>query len=126
MVVRGATSRWQTRQSRAPSLTLGSWRVYRFRVAATDSAGRLGAWSAESRIRVRQALQTEATASYSGAWPRKASVSFLEGATRSRLRRGIPWNSRSASVGSRGSRRKARVAAERRSTLMASVSQLST
>ena len=63
-------------------MTLGSWRVYGFRVAATDSAGRLGAWSAESRIRVRQALQTEATASYSGAWPRKASVSFLEGATR--------------------------------------------
>jgi hypothetical protein len=63
-------------------VTLDSWRVYGFRVAATDSAGRLGAWSAESKIRARQAIQTEDQAGYSGAWPRKASLSFLEGATR--------------------------------------------
>ena len=63
-------------------LTLDAWRVYGFRVAATDSAGRLGAWSAENVIRARQAIQTEDHADYSGAWARKTSVSFLEGATR--------------------------------------------
>jgi len=63
-------------------LTLDSWRVYGFRVAAIDSAGRLGAWSAESKIRARQALQTEALASYAGAWTRKVALSYLEGATR--------------------------------------------
>ena len=62
--------------------TLDSWRVYGFRVAATDSAGRLGAWSAESVIRARQALQTEDTATYSGSWARKTAPSLLEGATR--------------------------------------------
>lgn len=64
------------------ALTLDSWRVYGFRVAAKDSAGRLGAWSPESVIRTRQALQTEENASYAGSWPRKASLSYLEGATR--------------------------------------------
>ncbi len=63
-------------------VTLDSWRVYGFRVAATDSSGRLGAWSPEKVIRARQALQTEDDASYSGAWTRKTSLSFLEGATR--------------------------------------------
>ena len=63
-------------------LTLDSWRVYGFRVAAKNSAGRLGAWSAVSVIRARQALQTEAIASYSGAWTRKAAKSHLEGTTR--------------------------------------------
>jgi hypothetical protein len=64
-------------------MTLDSWRVYGFRVAAVDSAGHLGAWSAESRIRTRQALQTESGVTYSGAWPRKVSLSYLEGSTRS-------------------------------------------
>ena len=63
-------------------LTLDSWRVYGFRVAAKDSAGRLGAWSPESRIRARQAIQTEEKADYSGTWTRKAASSHLEGATR--------------------------------------------
>jgi hypothetical protein len=63
-------------------MTLDSWRVYGFRVAAVDSAGRLGAWSAESKIRTRQALQTESNITYSGAWPRKVSPSYLEGSTR--------------------------------------------
>ena len=63
-------------------LTLDSWRVYGFRVAAKDSAGRLGAWSPESRIRARQAIQTEETANYAGSWTRKAASSHLEGATR--------------------------------------------
>ncbi len=83
-------------------LTLDSWRVYGFRVAATDSAGRLGAWSAERVIRARQALQTEETATYSGSWTRKGALSLLEGATRvaseagasaqfSVSRRGIAW-----------------------------------
>ena len=63
-------------------LTLDPWRVYSFRVAATDSAGRLGAWSAESVIRARQALQTEENADYSGTWTRKGALSLLEGATR--------------------------------------------
>ena len=61
---------------------LDSWRVYGFRVAAKDSAGRLGAWSPESRIRARQAIQTEATAIFSGSWTRKAALSHLEGSTR--------------------------------------------
>ena len=47
-------------------LTLDSWRVYGFRVAAKDSAGRLGAWSPESRIRARQAIQTEEKAELLG------------------------------------------------------------
>ena len=83
-------------------LTLDSWRVYGFRVAATDSAGRLGAWSAERVIRARQALQTEETADYSGSWTHKGALSLLEGATRvaseagasaefSVSRRGIAW-----------------------------------
>lgn len=63
-------------------LTLDSWRVYGFRVAAKDSTGRLGAWSAESQIRARQALQTEEKASYAGVWTRKTALSYLEGATR--------------------------------------------
>ena len=63
-------------------LTLDSWRVYGFRVAATDSAGRLGAWSPERLIRARQALQTEETADYSGTWARKGALSLLEGSTR--------------------------------------------
>ena len=63
-------------------LTLDAWRVYGFRVAAADSAGRLGAWSAERVIRARQALATEETASYSGAWTRKGALSLLEGTTR--------------------------------------------
>ena len=63
-------------------LTLDSWRVYSFRVAATDLAGRLGAWSPESLIRARQAVQTEEKAGYSGTWTRKAAAVALEGATR--------------------------------------------
>ena len=64
------------------AMTLDSWRVYGFRVAATDSAGRLGAWSSEHAIRTRQAIQTEDQAGYSGSWSRTTSLSFLEGATR--------------------------------------------
>ena len=68
-------------KSRA-ALTVDSWRVHGFRVAAMDSAGRLGPWSPESVFRARQAIQTEDQASYSGVWARKASLSFLEGTTR--------------------------------------------
>jgi hypothetical protein len=84
------------------TLTLDSWRVYGFRVAATDSAGELGPWSPESRVRARQAIQTEGSASYAGAWARKTSLSYLEGSARRASatgaavefkvsRRGIAW-----------------------------------
>jgi hypothetical protein len=64
------------------TLTLDSWRAYGFRLAATDAAGRLGPWSPEVRVRARQALQTEDSANYAGAWPRTTSLSYLEGSAR--------------------------------------------
>jgi hypothetical protein len=83
-------------------MTLASWRVYGFRVAAIDTTGRLGSWSPESVLRVREALQTEQTATFTGAWARKGSLSLLEGSTRFSIeagasvefkvdQRGIAW-----------------------------------
>ena len=63
-------------------LTLDAWRVYALRVAAVNSSGQIGAWSAVSRFRGRQAIETEDGATYAGAWARKSSQAYLEASTR--------------------------------------------
>jgi hypothetical protein len=83
-------------------LTAESWRVYGLRVAAIDSAGRQSAWSAERRIRARQAIRTGEDATYSGSWADISGSAFLEGSTRATTdsgasagfnvsRRGVAW-----------------------------------
>src|SRR5262245_19378377 len=64
------------------AVTLASWRVYAFRVAARSTSGNLGPWIVASRVRARQAIVTETAASYPGMWQRTIAPPWLEGATR--------------------------------------------
>ena len=64
------------------AVTLDSWRVYEYRVAVVEATGRIGPWTVAPAVRARMALQTEANATYAGAWKRTPSLALLEGSTR--------------------------------------------
>ena len=64
------------------AVTLDSWRVYEYRVAVVDAAGRVGPWTVAPAVRARMELQTEANATYAGVWTRPFSLARLEGSTR--------------------------------------------
>jgi hypothetical protein len=63
-------------------VTLDSWRVHEFRIAARSATGEQGPWTLAPRVRARQAIQTETGASYPGTWQRTIASPWLEGATR--------------------------------------------